>query len=443
MSSLFDAMNIAVTGLNAQGTAMSNISNNIANAQTIGFKADNTTFADLVNQNGLGQAGNGAGVMALSGYGVGVQGTLATAASATDLGIDGNGFFAVEAGQVAANSTTTFSGFTQYTRRGDFALNAQGYMANSVGNYLEGYAIDQTTGLANTGVLVPVQIAQQANAPVATSAVTLDANLPENATVGTTLSPTTLQVFDADGNEHNISVNFTPTAAGQWTADVQVPDAVGGFNNTLDLSFGAAGGVNAGTIQSITNAAGSAAFTVPTGAAAAAGQPATASFTVNFGQGPQTISLNLGTFNQATGLTQFASNNQQVNVTSLNQNGLPQGAFQSVSISTSGTVSANYSNGQSVALYQIPIAQVDNPDGMQAGSGGVFTPTSDSGNPILSTAGANGSGTVQSGELEDSTVDLTGQFTQMIQTQQVYDANSRAITTANDMLADLLSIIHS
>jgi flagellar hook protein FlgE len=437
MASLFDAMTTAVSGLTAQGLAMSNISNNIANAQTTGFKATNTSFADLVSQSGPASIGTGEGAMAISSTDVSTEGTLAAASSGTDLAISGSGFFAVQSGQVGTDGKVTFSNTTQYTQRGDFSLNAEGYLVNGVGAYLDGYGVDQTTGIANTAALVPVQVPNTINAPVATTTATLNANLPANAPSGTALSPTTLQVYDALGNAHNIDLTWTPNGAGSWTADVQIPDAAGGFNNNLDLTFGAGGaGVNAGTLQTLADGGGGA-FTT-----SSAPGSATAQFTVNFGSGPQTITLNLGTYNAAAGLTQFSSSNAQVSVSSTSQNGLPQGIFQSLSIDTSGNVTVNYSNGQTATLYQLPVAQFENPDGLAASTGGLWSPTSASGVAVLNAAGLNGAGTIQSGELEDSNVDLTDEFTKMIQTQQVYSANSRSITTANAMLDDLLNIIH-
>jgi flagellar hook protein FlgE len=440
MPSLFDAMSTAVSGLTAQGLAMSNISNNIANAQTTGFKGTSTSFADLVAQSGIAGRGNGEGAFAVSTTDVTTEGTLAQASSGTDLAISGNGFFAVQTGQVGTNGTVTFNNTTQYTRRGDFALNSAGFLVNGVGAYLDGYAVDQTTGVANTAALVPVQVPNTINAPVPTSSATLDANLPANAPTGTALSPTTLQVFDALGNAHDINLTWTPNGAGSWTADMQIPGAVGGFNHNLDLTFGTSGaGINPGTLQTLADGGGGAFTPSPSGS----GAPATVQFQVNFGSGPQTITLNLGTYNTATGLTQFSASNTEVSVSSTSQNGVPQGIFQSLSIDTSGNLTVNYSNGQTATLYQLPVAQFENPDGLSASTGSLWSPTSTSGVAVLNGAGLNGAGSIQSGELEDSNVDLTNEFTKMIQTQQVYSANSRSITTANNMLADLLAIIHS
>jgi flagellar hook protein FlgE len=437
MPSLFDAMSTAVSGLTAQGLAMSNISNNIANAQTTGFKGTSTSFADLVAQSGIAGRGNGEGAFAVSTTDVTTEGTLAQASSGSDLAISGNGFFAVQTGQVGTNGTVTFNNTTQYSRRGDFALNSAGFLVNGVGAYLDGYAVDQTTGVANTASLVPVQVPNTINAPVATTSATLDANLPANAPTGTALSPTTLQVFDALGKSHNINLTWTPNGAGSWTADVQIPDAAGGFNKNLDLTFGAGGaGVNPGTLQSLADGGGGA-FT-----ASPSPGPATVKFNVDFGSGPQTITLNLGTYNTASGLTQFSASNSEVSVSSTSQNGVPQGIFQSLSIDSSGNLTVNYSNGQTATLYQLPVAQFENPDGLAASTGSLWSPTSTSGVAVLNGAGLNGAGSIQSGELEESNVDLTNEFTKMIQTQQVYSANSRSITTANNMLADLLAIIH-
>ncbi|MBV9862946.1 MAG: flagellar hook protein FlgE [Alphaproteobacteria bacterium] len=431
--SLFDAMNTAVSGLNAQGAAMSNISNNIANAQTVGYKSDDTSFADLVAGSG------GGGTAATTGYDVGAQGTLVSTSTTSNLGIYGNGFFAVESGETGANGAVSFAGGTEYTRRGDFAVSAQGYLVNSTGSYLEGYAVG-SNGNVDTSALVPIQIPQSASAPAATGKVSLNANLPANASTTTSLSPTTLQVYDAEGNTHSVEVNWTMTGANQWSAEVTVPDAKGGFDNTLGLGFSGGSGTSAGTIQSMTSS--SSAFTVPTNQKA--GQAATASFSVDFGSGPQTITLNLGSFNQPSGLTQYSSSNQQVTVSSVTQDGSPSGTYQSMSIDGNGNLSVNYSNGQSKTLYQIPVVTFRDPDGLQESSaGGLWSATAASGAGNIDVAGNGGAGTIQSSSLENSNVNLTGEFTKMIQTQQIYSANSRAITTANDMLSDLLNVVHA
>jgi flagellar hook protein FlgE len=284
-------------------------------------------------------------------------------------------------------------------------------------------------------------VSQAADPPVATSAVTLDANLPANSAAGATLAPTTIQVYDASGNTHSVTLTWAQTSTGQWTANVSVPDDTSSFNNTLDLGFGTTAGTTTGTIQSIANAAGSTAFTVPT--TATAGQPAEASFSVNFGSGPQTIALNLGTFNQSGGVTQYDSADDEVDVSSATQNGLPQGTYEGVNIDSSGNVNINYSNGQSVTAYKIPLVQFNAPNELQSNSNDVYSQTATSGTPNIVSAGTNGAGTIEGSELEDSNVDITDEFTKMIQTQQIYSANSRAITTANDMLSDLLSIIHA
>jgi flagellar hook protein FlgE len=441
-------MTTAVSGLTAQAAAMSNISNNIANAQTVGFKAVDTTFSDLVNQSSA-ISFDGGGAISTPSYTVNTQGSLVAAGESTDLGISGNGFFAVKTATLNPNGGVNFSNDTQYTRRGDFSLDKNGYLVNATGSYLQGYSVDPTTQAVDTSKMQPIQVSQLLDNPVATSSITLDANLPANAlnssqTGYTPFSPSTLQVYDATGNTHTVSLGWTKTAAGAWTLDVQAPDATGGFDQSLDLTFGTSAGGTAGTLQTVTNAGGGTTFTVPSGAAAAAGQPATASFTVDFGSGPQTMTLNLGTFNQSSGLTQFSSTNAtQVNVNSVTQNGLPPGSYKSLSIDQNGFVTINYDNGQNKTFFQIPIVQFNDPNQLQSLTGGSFAQTTGSGTPKLSAPGANGAGTIASQELENSNVDIATEFTKMIQTQQVYSANSRAITTANDMLTNVINLVHA
>jgi flagellar hook protein FlgE len=446
--SLFASLTTAITGLNAQQDAIGNISDNIANAQTIGFKGIGTSFQNLVTES-TPQLNQPGGVKAQPVYQNNIAGNLTPSQVTTNLAISGNGFFQVLAPPTTngAGSAPTFSNQDLYTQAGDFTLNAQGYMVNSAGYYLTGYNVNPQTGQVNTSTTSPIQISQLVDAPVPTSLVTLAANLPSSYPTTTTGTPpqpnaayqsppaVTEQIFDANGNAQTEQIQFDHTSATTWTA--QISD--GNTNDTVNvvLTFGT--GTNAGQLVSIADAStpASANLSIPT--AQGAGAPATFAITQNFGNGPQTINFNFGTYQTDSGVTQFADT--AITVQTKDQNGVPRGSFENVSITSNGDVNINYTNGQTLTYYQIPVAQFNAPDQLQRLQGSAFRSTLDSGAAQLSVAGTNGSGTISPSTLEESNVDIATQFTQLITAQQVYSANSKVITTADQLLTTVINLI--
>ncbi len=159
------------------------------------------------------------------------------------------------------------------------------------------------------------------------------------------------------------------------------------------------------------------------------------------GAGSQSINLNLGTFNSATGLTQYANSSSTVSVSSISQDGLGEGSYSSISIDNNGIVSINYTNGSSRQIYQIPLASFNSPDNLQRNTGGVYTATLASGSANLHLAGTNGVGTMSSSSLEASDVDIADEFTTMIVSQQIYSANAKVVTTVNNMLNTIIQAV--
>ena len=760
--SILGAMFTAVSGLNAQSQSLGNISDNIANSQTVGYKKVDTRFQDLItiSTKNLNLPG---GVVASPYYANALQGSINQTQSATNLAISGSGFFVVSRPTSQTGTQTTFSALPYYTRAGDFEVNRDGYIVNGGGYYLNGWAVDQTSGVPDTGSLAPIQISQLTTPPTATGNIELVGNLPATSVVNPDppLAPTNVKIYDALGNPHTITLNWTKRADNIWnlgidaagstldpvagnisgTNDQTAVDAnttpnvapiaqvntvtvpaeglgaarsltytigantvtitapVGGYtanqaatalaaaiNGNAGLSsavtagnvsgnqftvtadtpgtaftdalagngsgeidtFGIpAGGLGAGLTFTVTIGAETATITAPVGGwnqaqaraaliseintdpgathptmtanfaafadsssgnvllqtntaggtftatsggtgvpamthatgtpgtditttantapvaqvdtvtlggtvgpgeigdtwtitvgsqtlsyvndgtetslndiatrfaakiNATAGFPVTASatgntiqltdahpgvgftasasatngnvpafidihfgttattagqitqmsnqynvsgdatvptsqnandpaiitFQVDYGSGPQTITLDLGRFQTTDGLTQFSGST--VDIQRLSQDGVPQGLFTGINIRDNGDVELQYDNGTSKIFYRVPVAQFYDPTSLKRENGQAFTETFDSGNARLTNAGASGAGTVRGNAIEGSNVDIAEEFSKMIVTQRAYAANARVITTADDMLNEVINI---
>jgi len=434
--SLFGAMNTAISGLTAQSAAFTNISDNVANSQTVGFKEVNTSFMDYLTSSNAISNGSSA-VVAQPEYMNNVQGPVTQSTNPLALAIAGQGFFAVSqsTNSPTAGGVTTFSQIPYYTRNGDFQLNQNGYIVNSSGQYLNGWSVNAATGAVNTNALSPIQVTQSSFNPVASTQVTLAANLPATPTAGTPVS-SEVSIYDSLGTAHIVTLNWTQNATNDWTVSVTSPDditspAVG----SAEVKFGTTSGnaVASGTVGSLSNATGSMTTT-----AYSASSPADLTFTTNFGQGAQVVTLNLGSFGQSNGLTQYAGTTYSLG--GITQNGVPPGSFSSVTTNTAGDVSVNYSNGQSQVVAQVPVVTFSAPDSLQSQNGQSYTATNTSGNPLAQSAGNNGAGALVTGSVEQSNVDIATQFTSLIVAQQAYSANTKVVTSADQMLQETINM---
>ena len=431
--SLFGAMTTAIGGLTAQSGSFTNISDNIANSQTVGYKRAETNFTDYLSASTPSENGSDS-VVSTPSYVNNVQGTVTQSDNPLAMAISGQGFFPVSQANGSQDGQTTFSGTQYYTRAGDWQLNSQGYLVNSAGYYLNGWSVNPATGVANPSTLAPIQLAQSSDPPQATGNVTLAANLPATpATTGPIASQ--LQVYDAQGTPHDITLNWTQTASGQWSVQVVSPGNTNGTTDlgTANVTFG--GALGTGTAPAGTPSALAVDATDPgtiAVSAAAAGEPATITFTAQFNNGPQQITLNLGNYGQANGVAQFAGT--QYSLGNVTQDGQAPGAFSSVSTTSNGNVVVNYSNGKSQTIAQVPIATFAAPDQLQSQNGQGFTQTSASGNPLLDSPGAGGAGTLLTGSVEGSNVDLATELSNLIVAQQAYSASAKVVTTADQML---------
>ena len=415
--SLFGAMNTAISGLNAQAAAFTNISDNVANSQTVGYKGVGTSFQDYLTTSNATTNSSGS-VVAKPEYQNNIQGTVAQSNNPLALAISGQGFFPISMPTGGTAGSATFSPLPYYTRAGDFQLDKSGYVINQ----------------------------SQFN-PVASTEVTLSANLPGTLPTGTdpnTPISSQINIYDALGAAHSVQLTWTKTTAGSlndWTVAINVPDDKTGGTGVparggAEVKFGTqTTGDNspAGTVGGLANPTNG--VTITTGAL---GQPAKMTFTTNFGSGDQPVTLNLGNFGSSAGLTQYAGATYALH--GLTQNGTPPGSFSSISTTSAGDINVNYDNGQVRTVARVPVVTFSSPDSLQRQNGQAFTTTVGSGNPIASDAGTNGAGNLITGSTEGSNVDIAQQFSNLIVAQRSYSANTKLVTTADEMLQQTLDM---
>ncbi len=430
--SLFGALTTAVSGLSAQSAAFGNISDNVANSQTVGYKAVDTSFIDYLTTSTAEENDPGA-VTTKPNYTNADQGTITQSSDRLALAIDGQGFFAVseQDGTVPGSTAPVFNSQTYYTRAGDFEMDKNGYLVNSAGEYLQGWSVNPATGVVNQSQVAPLQITQTQFNPIATSEVDFSANLPTSA--GSSTPSSQVDVYDSLGNQHAVTLSWTQNSANDWTVAISSPDNTPSTTiGTADVQFGT-NGVAAGTIGSFGATTGSV-----TASAFAANSPASLTLGANFGSGAQTISLNLGDFGEANGVTQFAASDYSLRT--LSQNGVPPGAFTGITMDDSGNVVANYNNGQSQTIAQVPLITFADPDALQRQNGQAFTATSASGDAIAQSVNTNGAGNLVTGSVESSNVDIATEFSKLIVAQQAYSANAKMVTTADNLLQTTINM---
>ncbi len=416
--SIYGALFSGVTGLMANSQALGMIADNIANVNTIAFKGSHAQFSTLVTRAATVNTYTPGGVQSRPIQGIDRQGLLQSSPSEMDIAIAGQGFFVVNEA-----ASPTLGNEYLFTRAGSFAPDKNGDLVNSAGYYLQGWPLTNGTTLpTNTTTLTNVQtvdVAGQNGTATVTQNVALGLNLPSTAAVGDSFSAT-VQIFDALGNAQDLDVQFTKTAVNSWSITVQDP---------ILASTGAVSGTVTPVARSIT-------FNGD-------GTPNTITFPDiditgwTTGASNSTITFDVGTANQNDGVTQLAG---EFSITSIDQDGSRVGQFVGITISEDGTVTALFDNGKQRPIYMLPIALFPNPNGLGAVSGNAYRQTDRSGSLLLQQANTGGTGTVVSSALESSTVDLAEDFTKLITTQRAYSASARIITTADEMLAELIRL---
>lgn len=400
---------LALSGINAANSDLNTTANNIANVDTTGFKESRAEFASLFaqTQQGVSQTAIGNGVATSEIAQQFSQGNINSTNNNLDLALSGNGFFIV-----------SNNGSLAYTRNGAFQVDANGYLVTASGERVQGYA-PLSNGGFNTGGLSDLQLTTSEVAPKATTTANITLNLPSNATVPATatFSPTdstsyndttSLTVYDSLGAAHTAQLYFVKGAtANTWTANLYVDGNAVGAPQNLTYS-------SAGTLTSPAN-----------------GQVNFGSYTPSTGASAMNIAFNFGSS------TQYGDS---FGVNAISQNGYTTGNLTGINISQTGVVQANFTNGQSKTLGQLALANFENPQGLAQTGNTQWQETFSSGAAVHGIAGGSGFGTIQSGSLEQSNVNITAQLVNMITAQRDFQANAQMINTANQVTQAILRI---
>ena len=468
------AMQAGITGLAANSSALSSYSNNIANVNTTAYKRVLTDFKDIVTGSSTNTSFNSGGVLATTRQTISQSGQLQATTSGLDLGVDGQGFFVVS--DTAAPKTSTGNDTTLFTRDGSFSTDKKGYLVNASGLYLQGWPVaadgSVTTDSSDVSKLGPINISNIGGTAEATTQVAINANLLSSQAVSTgvaaydptsptlamsTYDPTTspvngtkpdfdvsIPVSDSKGGQQTLTMSLLKTGANTWSYEIYSPDIADASGKTI--ATGGLGQVTTGTLAFTTDGVFD-----PTNSTPQTGTPATFDPTLAIGassstSGPhwdsalgvsgQNVTLALGG-GSASGLTQFDSDSVTQSVTS---NGTAFGNLSKISIDKYGMVTASFDNGVTRNIAQVAVATFINANGLVPVSGNAYTVSTDSGTFSLKVPGVGGSGLLSPGTLEASSVDLSQEFTGLITTQRAYSAASKIITTADQMLQELLSI---
>ena len=393
-----------VSGLNASSSNLDVIGNNVANSGTVGFKAGSVLFADVYAGSRVGLGTQVAGVSQNF-----TQGAVQTSTRALDVAItNGDGFFRL----------ASPSGEVSYSRNGQFTIDKDNYIVNSGGLRVTGYQVGANGSIAG-GTPAALQLPAASMTPNATTKINAQYNIdsrstvpvtaPFNATDSTSFNyQNAVTGYDSLGNPHEITNFFVKTAANAW--DVYQTVDGGASSNIGSLTFDTAG-------KMLTPAAGTL---------------APAAVPLANGAAPMNFTINL------TGTTQFGNDNAVAKQT---QDGYTSGSLTAFAINPDGTVTGKYSNEQTKTLGQIVLTSFANPDGLQSKGGNVWAETAASGQPLVGTAGAGTKvGSLTSGALESSNVDLTAELVNMIIAQRTYQANAQTVKTQDQVMQTLVSM---
>jgi flagellar hook protein FlgE len=434
-----------VSGIQAEGEALGVVGDNISNTNTVGFKAQRAIFQDVLGHSisaGTSTALPGSGVRMSGVQQMFTQGSLSNTGVATDLALSGDGFFVMNG---------SLSGVTGnfYTRNGQWTIDKDGFLGNTDGLKAQGYAALQNGTFAAS--VSSIQVPTAAISPHATTSMTVTANLDSSAPImpaagwlvtnpsGTSNFSTSMSVFDSLGNAHTVDVYFNKTAAGAWdyhilgkASEITTPAPAAATDVYTQIGTGSMTFTTAGALQSLTPNPPTTVATTFVGAAAQ-------TVTADFGSAitpPVTVPATVaGT--GLDGITQFAGAS---NVSSQQQDGYASGSLSGIGVDGTGVVRGMYTNGQQLAIGQLAIAKFQANESLGRAGNNMWIETRDSGNAALGTAGSGGRGAVSSGALEGSNVDLAQQFVDLIAHQRAFEANSKTITTADEMLQTLQNI---
>lgn len=411
-------MTTGASGMRAESEALTAVSDNIANVNTIGFKRERAVFQDI-----LGRSVMGSSAMAEGGGGSRVsqiqhmwtQGSLVTTGNPTDLALSGDGLFVLRGNVSGAEGQF-------YSRNGQFHVDSDGYVVNSDGLRLEGYTADDTGAIGSQlgdlrvdGMTLPsnptTTIGVQANLDARdTTTVPYDPTDPGN----TSQFSTEVTIVDSLGGTHQAQVYFHNDGGNQWSWSV-IADGVEGA--TGQLSFDTDGSLTSSTTTS-------------------------SSFSFPGTTSPQTITFDfgVGTAGGGTGFEGITQLAQESTTNALTQDGFGGGTVAGIHVEQDGTITGTFSNGEHRALGQVAVARFASDDGLARSGQNLWQETTASGEPLIGAAGSGGRGAVVSGALESSNVDLGQEFVDLIAFQRGFSANSKVISTADEMYQELVSL---
>ncbi len=425
--SITNSLYIGMSGLDAHGDAISIVGDNIANASTIGYKSSTAEFSDMLGGE-LGSQRLGGGVKLGGSETNFTQGAIQQTGNPLDLAIQGGGFFAVKGTQ--NGQTGQF-----YTRDGQFQIDNNGYVTDSQGLRLQGYAINSAGVTSQT--LGDLPIGARQSPPTPTTTATMDVALDSNAPVLPTFDPTNISgtsnfqtsqtTYDSLGNAHQVQMSFHNDGGGNWDwhATVDGKEVTGGTPGTQTQIAGGTLQFNTnGTLQAQTTTSSSANFV-----------GATPNQVVKFNFGDDIAS-------GGTGLAGSQMNAQAngSNLVSADVDGHSAGNLSSVNITSDGKIEGIYDNGDQIEIAQVGLAQFANNEGLARTGGGLMTTTQDSGSAIMGAAGVGSRGSITSGALEASNVDVGSELITLIAYQRAFEANSKTVTTADQMMTDVVNL---
>jgi flagellar hook protein FlgE len=476
--SINSALLAGVSGLTANSAALAAISQNIANVNTVGYKRTAVDFSTVVNAQNQGSGYSAGGVLGTTRNYISQAGQLQRTTSSTDLGIAGQGFFVAteKAEGLDAGDARLF------TRAGAFRVDEFGYLKNTAGLYLQGWPVDSEGGIvrdpSDLNKLKSINVGSVGGTAEATTRAQLNANLqssqavsPDIATynlatnsmsmydaaAGTGFKPDfqiTVPASDSKGGQRTIAYSFLKTAnPNEWRAEVHVIPATDVENGSAPANgilksgrvlFTQDGRLDVAGMQAAETATpGSMLFADPANASitlgasdpATTGTAAAPQWRDSLGIDDQTITFDLSA--SAGGLTQYDSDSIVQAVTT---NGTAFGNLSNIEIDDEGYVTAIFDNGVTRRVAQVALATFTSPDSLAVANANAYRVSQGSGTYNLKAPGSGGAGLIGASQLEASTVDLSLEFTGLITTQRAYSASSKIITTADEMLAELISI---
>ncbi len=403
---------IALTGLQADTVALNSIGNNLANLNTTAFKGQTTTFQDLFYQNmGTSGAGNelqvGVGTRVSGTATDFTQGSLTTTNASTDMALNGQGFFVVDQGNTQ-----------MLTRAGSFQLNGSGNLITSSGENVMGYGAVGNAVNLNGGLVpltLPISSTQNASA---TQNLSMTTSLNATAATGTNFTSTSA-VYDSLGQSHPATVTYTKASATSWNYAITLPaaDASGTpVNNTGTLTFNTSGVL-------ISPTADVANVTFP-----------------GLTDGASALKFNFNIYDSSNNPT-ISQTAAASNTTASSQDGFASGAYQGFAVDGSGVISATFSNGNKQVVGQVAVALVSNPSGLTRAGANDYSPTTASGSVTVGTGGVAGRGAVEGLSLEQSNIDISAQFSDLIIAQRAFEANSKTITTFDTVTQEAIGMI--